>query len=178
MRLSTALGIVIPMKSTEDSVREPSLHLWGSSVGVYFDYLFYPLFTLNAFLEGIYYPWQFSDTPHFTRGAVNHIMDITMELEGRFQYPLPDAGLVLLWGVPINFFVAPVYNDMDSYAPDMQYRFSMGAWFGVTFTRAPIPIDVFLKYTAPLAGKNEQGVHKVNLAGRFSVPIPGKQPSD
>jgi hypothetical protein len=129
---------------------------------------------MNAFLEGSFYPWQYADAPHFAPGAVGHYMDITTELEGRFQYPLPQAGLVLLGGIPLNFFAAPVYNALDVYAPGLQYRFSTGAWFGVTFTRAPIPIDVFLKYTAPVIGKNDQGVHKLSLAGRFSVPIPSK----
>jgi hypothetical protein len=161
------------MKSTEDSLREPSLHLWGTSLRVYFDYLINPMFTVNAYLEGIYYPWQYADAPHFTQGAVSHYLDITTEVEGRFQYPLPDSGLVLMGGIPINFFIAPVYNALDSYAPDMQYRFSVGAWFGVTFTNTPVPIDVFLKYTAPLVGENDQGVHKISLVGRVTIPISG-----
>jgi hypothetical protein len=174
IRLAAALGIVIPTPRVKDSIREPAQHLYGSSVQVFFDYIFHPIFTANAFLEAIYYPWQYADTPQFTQGAVNHPVDMNIELEGRFQYPLPNAGLVLRWGVPFRFFVAPVYNDLDSYAPGEQYRFTVGAWFGVTFTNAPIPIDVFVKYSAPVAGKNDQGVHTVSLVGRFAIDITKK----
>jgi hypothetical protein len=169
INLSAALGIKIPLPATGGS-REPDQHLWGSVVRVYFDYIFNPLFTLNMFVEGIYYPRQYADTPNFISGTVGHYLDLRGELEGRFQYPLQKAGLVLYWGVPLSLFVAPVYNALDPSA-GRQMAFSAGAYFGLAFSRAPVPLEVFVKYSAPIAGTNDQPIHRISLIGRVSVNI-------
>lgn len=169
IRFTAALGLKIPLPKTPDSVREPDQHLWGSAARLYFDYTFSSLFTLNAFAEGIYYPRQYADTPNFSPVVVEHYMDLNGELEGRFRYPVEKAGIILYWGLPIGLFVSPVYNAEDPAAADRQMRFQAGAYFGVGFTR--IPLELFVKYNAPITGLNDQPVHRISLSARYLLNI-------
>jgi hypothetical protein len=169
MQFSAALGMKVPLPSREDSIREPDQHLWGTVIQLYYDYVFHPIFTLNAFMEWNIYPYQWADTPNYAEGAVGHYFDMVGELEGRFQYPLETAGLNLYWGVPLRFSLAPFINTNDANAGDLQYCFTTGLYAGLGFMRTPEPIELFVRYAAPAAGKNDQPIHRVSLLGRVAL---------
>ncbi|MDR2480427.1 MAG: hypothetical protein LBD48_14110 [Treponema sp.] len=172
MRLSLAGGITAPLPSSKGSTREGDYHLWGSVLRLYYDYIFSPLFYLNAFAEMVYFPSQRLIGPNYGTRSVNHPLDCTFELDSRFRYPLEDKGLVLHWGIPLTFRLAPWLNRNDEeYGMESAYNFSVGAFFTVTFAELKFPLDLTLRYSAPVAGQYEQPVHRVSLLGRLNFKL-------
>ncbi|MDR1932300.1 MAG: hypothetical protein LBQ57_05675 [Spirochaetales bacterium] len=167
MRLSLAAGVKAPMAATEE--REGDRHLWGSSIRAYYDYIITPVYYLNTYLEAVYYPDQWSDNPAYTSRTVYHPLDITLELENRFRYPVDDT-LTLQWGLPLTCGVAPWINrNTGGKGMESQYSFSAGAFFMVSFVKTAVPFDLSLRYSAPFAGRNEQPVHRLTLMGRVYI---------
>jgi hypothetical protein len=169
--LSAAAGIKLPFPSAKDSLREGDQHLWGTVIQVYYDFIATPIFTFNVFAEGIVYPSQYADTPNYAPRTVKHPVDLRFELEPRFQYPIEKAGINLLWGIPLAFSVSPVLNSNDNDAAAVACSFNPGAWFGVGFTRTPVPIEVTAHYAAALVGINAEPLHRVSLIGRVTIPL-------
>ena len=172
MRFSLAGGINAPLPSSSGSTREGDYHLWGSALRLYYDYIFSPLFYLNAYIETVYYPRQRLVGPNYGTRSVNHPLDLTFELDSRFRYPLEERGLVLHWGIPLTVNVSPWLNREDE-AGGMEtaYNFSVGAFFTVTFAELKFPLDLTLRYSAPVLGQYEQPVHRVTLLGRLNFKL-------
>ena len=167
IRFSFAPGIKIPLAGFNtvdkaDTVREPDQHLWGSVLRLYFDYIINQYFFINVYLEGIYYPKQWTYNPAYKTNLVDHPIDLTPEIEFHFNYPL-ENGIVLKGGLSGTFFIAPVMNSNDSDASN-QYRFSAGAYFGAAFTPA---FDVLIRYSFPVTGVNTEPVHLGSIVARY-----------
>jgi hypothetical protein len=172
MRLSAAVGIRAPFPSKDGADREGDHHLWGTALRIYYDYIFTRLFYLNGYAEGVYYPEQMAHTPNFSEGAVDHPLDFTVELEPRFRYELPAAGMELHWGMPLKYRMAPWINrEGIDFEQEMMHRFSLGVFFRVAFVGMDFPFDIAVRYEAPAAGMNEQPLHEVGLTGRVSFGL-------
>jgi hypothetical protein len=176
MRLALGLGIKAALPRTENSTREEDLHLWGSAGRLYYDYIFDPLFYLNTYIEVVYYPDQKGDGPNYLYGGrtetrtVSHPLELTFEMEGHFRYQVENSGIVLQAGIPLRYNMAPwIDREGDDKAKESQYRFSAGAFFMVSFTGIEFPLDLGLRYLAPLAGKNDQMIHRITLFGRINI---------
>jgi hypothetical protein len=172
MRLAAAVGIKAPLPAKPDSGREGDLHLWGSALRVYYDYIFTPFFYLNGYLEGVYYPEQWANQRAYSSRVVYHPLEITLELDSRFRYALEGPGMELHWGLPLAYSAAPWIN-RNGQGPEQeaQHRFSLGLFFTASFVRMAYPFDLTLKYLAPLAGKNDQPVQRIILTGRVNFPL-------
>jgi len=157
---------------TQDS-REPDIHLWGSVLRAYCDFLFGEYFYVNLYAEGIYYPPQKSDNPVFNTGLVKHNMELTGEIEPRFVVTLEKV--TLRGGLSGRFFSAPLMNSADANATD-QYCFSAGTNFSVLITDMKAPLEILVGYNVPIVGKNVNPFHKVNLT--FRVYIPTNSPAE
>jgi hypothetical protein len=168
MRFSLAAGVKAPMAATE--AWEGDRHLWGSSLRAYYDYVVTPLYYLNLYLELVYFPEQWTDNPNYSSRTVDHPLEITMELDNRFRYPLDGGDMVLHWGVPLTYSIAP-WADRNQGDEGMkpQYSFSLGAFFMLSFVKMALPFDLSLRYAAPLSGKNEQPIQRVTLMGRVYI---------
>lgn len=166
IRLAVAGGIKIPQVSRDSSDWEADLHLWGSSLRLFFDYLFTPVFYLNAFAEGIYYPEQHYEGPNYTTRNVYHPLDLYFELEPRFKY-LAGEKTILHFGLPLNLFFAPWINRNDPDAMESTLRLSVGMFFTASFSGCEVPFDLSLRYVAPVWGKFDQPIHRVTLLGRL-----------
>jgi hypothetical protein len=170
-RLSVAAGMKTPLGGfyiTEKArtVREPDQHLWGTVLRLYFDYVIKPFVTIDVYLEGVYYPQQWTYNPAYKTNMVNHPVDITPELEFHFSYPLPKSSVTLKGGLSATFFIAPVTNSNDDNASN-QYRFSAGAYLGAAFAGN---YEILARYHAPIAGLNTEPVHIASLVARFLIP--------
>jgi len=176
MRFSAAVGLKVPLMSMTaeekaETLREPDQQLWGSALRLYFDYIFHPYFYANVFAEGVFYPPQWTANPGYSGGLVKHWTDITGELEGHFEYPIENAGIVIKAGIPVRFFFAPVINAADI-ETESSYCFSAGAYIGIGFTRTSVPLEFKIRYQAPISGKNYDPVHRVSLIARISAKVP------
>ena len=169
LRFSVAPGMKMPVasfnaKEKADTIREPDQHLWGSALRLSFDYITNPFSFINFYLEGVFYPSQWTDNPAYKTNMVKHYVDINAEMEVHFHYPL-ENGIVLKGGVPFTLFAAPVMNanDEKSYS---QYRLGSGAYFGAVFPGTPL--ELLIRYSAPFMGKNAEPLHRVSLIARLS----------
>ena len=167
MRFSFAPGMKMPLGGFNtvekaETVREPDQHLWGSSLRLYYDYIINPRFFVNFYLEGIYYPKQWTYNPAYKSYMVDHPVDINSELEIHFNYPLRNS-MVLKGGVSASFFIAPIMDSNDSNATS-QYCFSSGLYFGAELSPS---LDLMIRYHAPITGKNTEPVHLVTLVARY-----------
>ena len=170
IRFSFAPGIKVPLGGFNtvdqaDTVREPDQHLWGSALRLYIDYVINPLFFVNVYLEGIYYPKQWTYNPAYKTHLVNHLVDITPEIEVHFRYPLQNKNIALKAGLSASFFIAPIMNSNDDDATS-QYRFCGGAYFGAEFGPS---FDLMVSYLFPVAGKNTEPVHLASLVARYTI---------
>ena len=172
LRFSLSPGMKMPLggfnaSGKANTLREPDQHLWGSALRLYFDYIASPWFFVNTYLEGIFYPLQWSYNPLFKTNLVNHFLDITTEVKMHFQFALK-KGIVLKTGIPLTFFAAPMMNSRDSNAKDSQLCFGSGLYFGMVF---PKLIDFTIRYHAPIVGKNTEPVHRIDLLFGFTIPL-------
>ena len=172
IRFSVAPGMKMPLggfNATEkaETVREPDQHLWGSALRLYFDYIINPLFFVNVYVEGIYYPKQWTYNPAYKTNLVDHPLDINSELEIHFRYPLQNSSIALKGGLSAAFFIAPTMNSNDSDATN-QYCFSTGLSFGAEFSPS---FDLALRYRFPITGINTEPVHLVSIVARYLFPI-------
>ena len=175
MRLSLRPGMKMPLAGYNASekttvLREPDQHLWGTALGLYFDYIPRPFFFVNAYLEGVYYPLQWSYNPLFKTNLVNHFLDITTEVEMHFQFSLKN-GIILKGGIPVNFFIAPMINANDNNARESQYCFGSGVYVGMVFKQQHMAMDLTIRYHAPIVGINTEPVHRVDLLFGFLIPL-------
>ncbi|MCL2481494.1 MAG: hypothetical protein FWF38_07270 [Spirochaetaceae bacterium] len=168
IRFSFAPGMKMPLggfNATEkaETVREPDQHLWGSVLRLYLDYIINPLFFVNVYLEGIYYPKQWTYNPAYKTHLVEHPIDINSELEVHFRYPLKNSAIALKGGLSAAFFIAPVMNSRDDDATN-QYCFSTGMYFATEFSPS---FDLALRYRFPITGINTEPVHLVSIVARY-----------
>jgi hypothetical protein len=134
---------------------------------VYGDFILSEYFYFNAYVEGVYYPSQWSDNPAFKGGVVEHNLDLTGEIEARFEVPLEGrgSGLTLKGGVFGRYFYAPFMNAADVNVTD-QYSISAGGHFDLFFTDLINPIEISIGYVAPIMGRNINPIHRVSLTFR------------
>jgi hypothetical protein len=166
MRLAIAAGLIMPLPSTDSSGFEGDRHLWGSSLEVYFDYIFTEVFYLNLYTQMVFYPDQRYIGPNYFTRSVFHPLDLSFELEPRFRHEAGN-GVVLHWGLPVNFSVAPWLNYNDADREGTELCLSAGAFFTASFTSPRVPFDISARYTAPAWGRYVQPVHRVDLTGRI-----------
>jgi hypothetical protein len=171
MRLSTALGLKMPVLPAlyhppEDS-KEPDLRLWGSVLRAYCDLIPSKYFYFNFYVEGVYYPSQWSDNPAFKSDVVEHPLDLTGEIEARFEVPLEGrgSGLTLKGGAFGRYYYAPFMNSADKNVSD-QYGLCAGGHFDLFFTNLANPVEISIGYTAPILGRNINPIHRVSLTFR------------
>jgi hypothetical protein len=176
MRFSIAAGAIMPLPVRADSDLEGDYHLWGSTLRLYYDYIFSPLFYLDAFVEASFFPNQKLDSPNFADGSVFHPLELTVELDSRFKQEIESAGMVLHWGIPLAYSVAPWTNWNDADARwRTQHRFNTGLFFTASFLKTKMPFDITVKYQAPVYGKNDLNLHRLSLAGRIYIKLPGEE---
>jgi hypothetical protein len=171
MRLSAALGIKMPvfpaMYSPPEDSKEPDMRLWGSALRVYGDYIFNKYFYVNAYIEGVYYPSQWSDNSAYNSYVVEHNLDFTGEIEARFIVPF-DSGVTIKGGLFGRYFYAPFLNAANENSGD-QYNLSAGTHFDILFRNLANPIEISVGYVAPILGRNINPIHRVSLTFRIYV---------
>ena len=168
LRLSAALGILIPPPEKNPDLRDQDQNLWGSSLRLYSDFVFSKYFYINLYFEGVFYPPQYVDNDVFYGDWAHHYLDLTGELEAHFEIPL-NNGVVLKGGAPVRFFYAPYMNADDEYA-DSQYLLSAGGYFGVSLPAYHPPVEIYLRYNANIRGLNTKQVHQVSVISRVTLP--------
>ena len=175
LRLSAALGILIPPPDKQPNLRDQTQDLWGSALRLYSDFLFGRYFYINLYAEGIFYPPQYVDNEVFYGDWVRHYIDLTGELELRFEAPLKN-GFVLKWGAPARFFYAPYMNAADEYAGS-QYLLSAGGYFGIKLPDGKPPFELYLKYSGGILGRYVNQAHRASLIFKFTF-APGAKDSE
>jgi len=156
VRFSAALGMFLPLPDEPDLLDQDQM-LWGSTLRLYSDFIFSPNFYINLYVEGVFYPAQYTDNSIFYGSWTRHYLDLTSELEMHIVIPLENDA-ILKFGAPVRFFYAPFMNDSDEYATN-QYVLSTGAYFGV-ITPTRYPVEAYLRYTVHLLGHNIKQVHR------------------
>ena len=177
IRFSLAAGMILPLAGfgkgdKSDAEREPDQHLWGSALRLYFDYVINEKILIDLYLEGVYYPTQWSSNPVFKTNLVKHYVDITAEMEAHFRFALGQSGYAIKFGFPVTFFFAPVMNANDEHAVKNQLYLGAGTYVGLVFGK--IPLELLIRYNGAIFGKNTEPFHKVSLLGRFSVNLAKK----
>ena len=177
MRVSAALGLLLPPPDDKPDYISQDQGMWGSAMRIYGDYIINNYFFINLYYEGVFYPpqYQSSDVAEY-RNWVRHFQDFIFELEGHFQYPL-NNGFILRAGVPLKFFCAPYMNASDDYATS-QYVLSSGAYVGLTFPGNVPPGELYLKYNANIFGHNIALAHRVSVVLKISLPPINKQKAE
>jgi hypothetical protein len=168
LRLSVALGILIPPFDKNPDLRDQDQNLWGSSLRLYSDFVFSRYFYINLYAEGVFYPPQYVNNDVFYGDWARHYLDLTGEMEAHFEIPL-NNGAVLKGGAPIRFFYAPYMNADDEYA-DSQYLLSAGGYFGVSLPAYHPPVEICLRYNAHIRGLNTKQVHQVSVISKVTLP--------
>lgn len=170
MLLSAALGINIPLTSIlepkgTDALETDTL-LWGSVLRIYYDMMFASWFTLNACAEAIYYPRQISANTVYGDGMIEHLFDLSGELEPRFQYVMKNSD-IFKFGLPLRFFYAPFQNMAHNDADVFQYCFTVSGYIGIASTRTLGPpfraAEVYLRYDAAVLGENVDPLHRLGI---------------
>jgi len=171
MRLSTALGIKMPVLPTlytvSENSREPDQRLYGSFLRAYCDLIPSKYFYFNFYFEGVFYPPQRSDNPAFKTEVVEHYLDLTGEIEACFQVPLQKE-VTLKGGAFGRFFIAPWMNAADPDATN-QFCLSVGTHFDVLIGGLKSPLEISIGYAAPILGRNINPVHRTSLTFRVYV---------
>ena len=168
LRLSAALGILIPPPDPQPTLRDQDQMLWGSALRLYSDFLINRYFYINLFFEGDFYPPQRADSDVFQGELVRHYLDLTGELELNFETPLAN-GIVLKYGAPVRFFYAPYMNASDEYAGS-QYCLSTGAYVGLKPPEGEPPMEIYFRYNAHLLGQNMKQAHYISFILRVTLP--------
>ena len=162
LRLSTALGLLIPPGETEPNLLDQDQKLWGSSLRLYTDFIFSKYFYINLFGEIAFYPPQHTKTKVFYGGdLVAHYLDLTAEMELHFMIYATD-GIILKIGAPVRIFYAPWMNAEDEHATS-QYLLTTGGYFGVTLPNGNPPVEIYLKYNANIKGRYINKSHTASL---------------
>jgi hypothetical protein len=175
MRLTAAFRFKAPLPSQRESVGETDLHLWGTGLELSFDYIFSPLFYLNAGAEFFYYPRQWADNPNLGgEGRINLPAEMKFELEPHGTFALGDGFIVLSAGIPFSYQMSTESSFNGTPLENERHRFSIGASFGAAFNTA-VPFDLELRYAAPVMGKNNFADHVITLSGTIHLLLaPGK----
>jgi hypothetical protein len=168
LRLSAALGILIPPRDKQPDLWDQDQNLWGSSLRVYSDFIFSEYFYINLYFEGIFYPPQYADNEVFYGDWPRHYLDLTGELEAHFEIPLNNR-YVLKGGAPVRFFYAPYMDADDEYAGS-QYLLSAGGYFSLSLPNHYPPAEFCLRYNAHIRGLNIKQVHRVSLITKVTLP--------
>ncbi|MDR1747688.1 MAG: hypothetical protein LBR47_01345 [Spirochaetaceae bacterium] len=139
-------------------------HVFGFGARGYFDYLISELFYINLYTEYIAFPIENSDTKE-TYG-----WQLTFELEPHFDINIVN-GITLGAGIPVNFRMTPdtkfdgVKQDDDSYILAIKPNISC------FITTLPLPLELELGYSLPLAGKNERATNSLSLLVKLYLKI-------
>jgi hypothetical protein len=171
LRLTAALRFTAPLPSQSGSAGETDLHLWGTGMALSFDYVFSPLFYLNAGVEFSYYPRQWADNPGSGgEGRVELPVEMKFELEPHGTFALGDGFVVLLAGIPFSYQMSMESRFNGTPQGNDRHRFSIGASFGAAFNTA-VPFELRLSYAAPVTGKNNFADHIITLSGTVRIPL-------
>jgi len=165
VRLSAAIGMLVPLYGEPDLIDQDQM-LWGTALRLYSDFIFSKYFYLNLFVEGIFYPPQYTDNEVFYGNWTRHYLDLTEELEAHFEFTAKN-GVRIKFGFPIRFFYAPYMNDSDDYATT-QYSLSSGVYFAV-ITPSHYPVEIILKYNANILGQNVNQVHRGGIIFKITT---------
>jgi hypothetical protein len=175
MRLGTALRLKAPLPSRDGSAGETDLHLWGTGLKVSWDYIFFPMFYLNAAAEFFYYPRQWANNPNVGgEGRIDLPLELRFELEPHGVFAIKDGFAVLSVGLPFRYhmFSQSSFNGIQE--DNDQHRFNIGVSFGALFMTA-IPFEINLRYDAPVAGIHDFASHIISLSGTLRLPLPPKK---
>jgi hypothetical protein len=172
MRLSAALRFKAPLPSRGGSVGETDLHLWGTGLKVSWDYIFSPMFYLNAAADFFYYPRQWADNPGLGgEGRIKLPLELKFELEPHGIFAIRKGFAVLSVGLPLSYqrFSESSFNGTQ--LENGRSRYSIGASFGALIMTS-IPFAIKLRYDAPAAGMNDFASHIISLSGTLRLPLP------
>jgi hypothetical protein len=175
MRLTAAFRFKAPLPSQSGSVGETDLHLWGTGLELSFDYIFSPLFYLNAGADFFYYPRQWADNPGLGgEGRIDLPLEMKFELEPHGTFALRNGFIVLSAGIPFSYQMSMESSFNGTPQGNDRHRFSVGASFGAAFKTA-VPFDLELRYAAPVMGKNNFADHAVTLSGTVHLLLVPKK---
>ena len=169
LRLSAAIGFLLPPNNTGPNLLDQDQKMWGSSLRLYSDFIINRFFYVNLYFEGAFYPPQRSNSGIFYGELVSHYLDLTGELELRFEVPVKD-GIVLIFGAPVRFFYAPWMNAADEHAVS-QYLLTTGGYFGVTKPEGNPPVEIYFRYNANILGQYAGQAHHVSLFFKVTFDI-------
>ena len=170
LRLSAALGLLIPPGNTEPTLLDQDQKLWGSSLRLYSDFICSKYFYINLYGEAVFYPPQHTKTKVFYGGdLVAHYLDLTGELELHFVIPTK-SGVVLKIGAPVRIFYAPWMNAEDEHALS-QYLLTTGGYFGVTLPEGSPPVEMILRYNANILGQYINKAHTASIIFKVTFDI-------
>ena len=175
VRLSAALGILIPPTDKKPDLLDQDQNLWGSALRLYSDFVISRYFYINLFFEGDFYPPQRADGNVFYGETVSHYLDLAGEMELNFQTPPLKDGLVLKYGAPVKIFYAP-YMNADGEQAGSQYCLSAGAYFGAALPPKGSPaLEWYARYNTNIMGRNTGPFHRVSFIIRMTLPPGDKE---
>ncbi|MDR2159221.1 MAG: hypothetical protein LBP23_04030 [Treponema sp.] len=169
LRLALLAGVNTPLPSGRDTVREPGPRLWGALLGVSFDYIPLSLFQVNFSAAAALNPEQASTNPAFRRGFVRHPLDLRLELEPRFAYPVPNGVIVTL---PLRYEMSVESKVRGVSLGDEGHVLSLGLGCAALIRSVPLPFEAGVKFLAPLYRANRPDlIMHLELYGKIELPV-------
>jgi hypothetical protein len=173
VRFTLGIGAVIPMPGADFDVQaanylagteyipfDPDRHAGGPWARASLDFVVGKAFFVNLFSEFILFPPDHQDFLVFMPGpgvyAATFVYgyQLTVEAEPHVQLDVA-PGILLKAGVPITFVTWPDYIVESFIAPDSGgYKLNLRPRLALLLSALPLPIELEVGYTYPLAGKN------------------------
>jgi hypothetical protein len=171
------------------TVANPDKHVFGIGGAVSVDVLPADWFSVNVYSEAIFYPLKgklrdYSSVPLLRVAAaaagaqqdpdaavasvldneVSFGYDLKLEFEPAVSFPIGREGLRFNAGLPFTFDTSPGTSIEDLLEdPESDYSFTLNPYASVFLGILPLPLELQLGYSLPVAGKNTDATHSLIL---------------